>query len=153
MGKLSGRPGPDKGDPRAIDAGRKGGQTLKAKHGADYFKTLGRSGGRATSEKYGAGHFIENGARGGAAVRDAKGEGYYAAIGRIGGAARKGLVRALPHDELLAYLASREVPPTVAEMQAHFKVSMTTILARLVELEQAGKIRRERFKARAITLL
>lgn len=49
------------------EAGRRGGERVKAKYGADYFEQLGRRGGESTKKKYGPEHFESIGRKGGVA--------------------------------------------------------------------------------------
>ena len=47
------------GNPQlAREAGRKGGNCLKAERGLEHFRDLGRKGGAAVKEKYGRDHFV-----------------------------------------------------------------------------------------------
>ena len=56
------------------EAGRKGGQTVKDKHGPEFFKEIGRKGGQATSASHGREFYQEigrkGGQKGGARVRE-----------------------------------------------------------------------------------
>ena len=48
-----GKRGPKPGDPRSVEAGRRGGNATKANHGMDHFRTIGTKGGNATLSTYG----------------------------------------------------------------------------------------------------
>lgn len=87
--KPKGKPGPMKGDPRAVAGGKKGGDTVKAERGPEFFKEIGRKGGQATKEKHGPEYFAEIGKKGGQAVKAAHGPEFYADIGRKGGATER----------------------------------------------------------------
>ena len=62
------------GEMTVREAGRKGGQTVKERHGPDFFKEIGRKGGRATSAAHGHEFYQEigrkGGQKGGARVRE-----------------------------------------------------------------------------------
>ncbi len=47
------------------DAGRLGGQRVKAKYGSEFFEKIGRKGGQTTKSKYGPAFFEEIGQKGG----------------------------------------------------------------------------------------
>lgn len=80
------KPGPQKGDPRLIEAGRRGGAKMRETHGPAYFQAIGQKGGQATRERYGPEFFSEIGRKGGETMRQTRGIDYYATIGRKGGA-------------------------------------------------------------------
>ena len=82
------KPGPDKGDPRMVEAGRKGGNSVKQERGREFFQAIGRKGGKKTAEKYGAEFFSQIGRKGGSSVKADKdrnyeggSEAYYSDIG------------------------------------------------------------------------
>lgn len=58
--------GPKTGDPRAREAGRKGGQATAAK-GKEHYRAIGRKGGSTTAELYGTEFYQEIGRKGGQA--------------------------------------------------------------------------------------
>jgi general stress protein YciG len=62
------------GEMTVREAGRKGGQTVKAKHGPDFFKESGQMGGKATAAAHGHEFYQEigrkGGQKGGARVRE-----------------------------------------------------------------------------------
>lgn len=51
------------------EAGKKGGDTVKAKYGAEFYEAIGRKGGEATKEKYGPTFYEEIGHKGGQKVK------------------------------------------------------------------------------------
>ena len=51
------------------EAGKKGGDTVKAKYGSGFYETIGRKGGEATKEKYGPTFYEEIGHKGGQRVK------------------------------------------------------------------------------------
>lgn len=55
------KPGPNKGDPRQIEAGRRGGLIVKDERGSSFFAQIGRKGGASTLLKHGEAHFAELG--------------------------------------------------------------------------------------------
>jgi len=85
------------------EAGRRGGNVVKAKYGLGFYATIGRlggqsrvdsqndfvemgrKGGRAVSAKFAPDHFREIGTKGGNAVKATRGIDYYREIGRKGG--------------------------------------------------------------------
>ena len=80
------KPGPAKGDPRKVEAGRRGGARVRETHGAAYFQAIGKKGGQATRARHGSDFYAGIGKKGGEAVKHERGIDYYAAIGRKGGA-------------------------------------------------------------------
>lgn len=77
------------GDPRAVEAGRKGGEAVRARYGSEFFAAIGRKGGLSTKERHGEDFFSAVGKRGGAIVKESRGREFYAAIGRKGGIAKR----------------------------------------------------------------
>ncbi len=47
------------------EAGKRGGERVKAKYGSRFYETIGRKGGEATKDKYGASFYEEIGQKGG----------------------------------------------------------------------------------------
>lgn len=64
------KPGPNKGDPRQIEAGRRGGLIVKEERGSAFFAQIGSKGGSSTLRKHGEAHFAELGRKGGKAPKD-----------------------------------------------------------------------------------
>lgn len=83
------KPGPAKGDPRMVEAGRRGGKLVSAERGKAFFQAIGAKGGKATKEKYGPEFFAEIGRKGGESVKRERGVEFYADIGRKGGSASR----------------------------------------------------------------
>jgi general stress protein YciG len=79
------KPGPPKGDPRMVEAGRRGGARVRETHGPAFFQAIGQKGGRATRARYGPEFFSTIGRKGGETVRQTRGIDFYAVIGRKGG--------------------------------------------------------------------
>jgi uncharacterized protein len=52
------------------EAGRKGGETTRARYGSEFFQEIGAKGGRAVSERYSTDHFREIGRKGGRRVAE-----------------------------------------------------------------------------------
>ena len=84
------KPGPQKGDPRMVEAGRRGGARVRETHGASFFQQIGQKGGQATRARHGSDFFADIGRKGGQAVKQERGIDYYAAIGRKGGTTPSG---------------------------------------------------------------
>lgn len=71
------------------EAGRRGGQAVKAKHGTAYFRQIGQMGGqKLAAEKQGSTFYSDIGKRGGAARATSLGPSGYSAMGRRGGRRR-----------------------------------------------------------------
>jgi general stress protein YciG len=70
------------------EAGRRGGEVVKERYGAEFYREIGEKGGGAVKERYGAEFYSEIGKRGGETVKQERGAEYYSAIGRKGGEAR-----------------------------------------------------------------
>lgn len=45
------KPGPNKGDPRCAENGRKGGNVTKEEYGREFYQQIGRKGGETTKKK------------------------------------------------------------------------------------------------------
>lgn len=84
-----GKPGPMKGDPRMVEAGRKGGTVVKEERGIEFFRAIGKKGGKSTAEKYGPDFYAEIGRKGGESVKREHGMEFYSSIGRKGGSRKK----------------------------------------------------------------
>ncbi|MBI2941615.1 MAG: helix-turn-helix domain-containing protein [Chloroflexi bacterium] len=69
------------------EAGRLGGNLVKAKYGNEFYRKIGQKGGMTVAEERGVEFYAAIGRKGGAAVRDARGADFYSEIGRKGGAA------------------------------------------------------------------
>lgn len=78
--------GPDKGDPRAAENGRRGGQKTRDTRGPDYFREIGRKGGRATMAKHGPEHLADIGRKGGTTRKESAD---FAELGRLSAEARR----------------------------------------------------------------
>jgi general stress protein YciG len=85
------KPGPEKGDPRCVEGGRKGGEATKQKVVKDkeYFSMIGRKGGASTKEKYGPEFYSHIGRKGGESVKRDLGVEFYSNIGQKGGQATR----------------------------------------------------------------
>jgi uncharacterized protein len=78
------------------EAGRKGGQAVKARYGSEFYEQIGRKGGQATMSTHGV-EFYENigrlgGKKGGESTRKRYGPKFYEEIGRAGGQKVKKLI-------------------------------------------------------------
>jgi uncharacterized protein len=60
----------NEGNMSVRDAGRKGGNTTRARYGAEFFQEIGAKGGKAVSERYSNEHFREIGRKGGRRVAE-----------------------------------------------------------------------------------
>src|SRR5215212_9713803 len=67
------------------EAGKKGGETVKAKYGKGFYTQIGHKGGQATREKYGPEFYGEIGKKGGQSTAEKHGPGFYEKIGKKGG--------------------------------------------------------------------
>jgi hypothetical protein len=75
---------------------RSNAQTMRDRHGQDYFRRIGKQGGQAVRDQLGLEHYAALGRVGGANTRDAQDANYYRRIGRIGGQNGRGVHR--PHN-------------------------------------------------------
>lgn len=82
------KPGPVKGDPRAVTNGRKGGMAVSEKRGSDFYRNIGKKGGQSTKAKYGPDFFSAIGRKGGETVKKERGADFFATIGSKGGNTR-----------------------------------------------------------------
>ena len=79
------------GEARAQDkeglrvAGRKGGETVKAEYGIEFYQSIGEKGGESVKEKYGIDFYREIGEKGGGIVKEKYGTKFYSEIGKRGG--------------------------------------------------------------------
>jgi len=53
------------------EAGKRGGDRVKAKYGSEFYEAIGRKGGEATKSKYGPSFYEEIGAKGGQKLKRA----------------------------------------------------------------------------------
>jgi general stress protein YciG len=78
------------------EAGQKGGEIVKKKYGADYYKTIGSKGGQATRAAHGHAFYEaigkKGGKKGGEATRDRYGAAFYEGFGHRGGQKVKALI-------------------------------------------------------------
>ncbi|MDQ5863442.1 MAG: general stress protein, partial [Thermoproteota archaeon] len=79
------------------EAGRRGGEVVKERYGAEFYREIGEKGGGAVKERYGAEFYSEIGKRGGETVKQERGAEYYSTIGRKGGEARTTLEKPEVH--------------------------------------------------------
>ncbi|MDH2909538.1 MAG: hypothetical protein PXZ07_05405 [Candidatus Eremiobacteraeota bacterium] len=61
----SDRPREDSGGMSVREAGRRGGERVKAKYGPEFYEAIGRKGGQSTKKKYGAAFYESIGQKGG----------------------------------------------------------------------------------------
>jgi general stress protein YciG len=73
-------------------AGKKGGETVRERHGAVFFGEIGRKGGSTTKQRYGAEHYAAIGRRGGQTTVARHGHQFFEDIGRKGGQRVKELI-------------------------------------------------------------
>src|SRR5213592_2930086 len=67
------------------EAGKKGGERVKAKYGKEFYTEIGHKGGRATREKYGPAFYGEIGKKGGQTTAEKHGPEFFERIGKKGG--------------------------------------------------------------------
>ncbi|MDQ6826658.1 MAG: hypothetical protein M3Z14_05595 [Candidatus Eremiobacteraeota bacterium] len=65
MAIQDGRPVSAGGGMTVREAGKRGGDRVKAKYGSEFYEAIGRKGGEATKEKYGPTFYEEIGQKGG----------------------------------------------------------------------------------------
>ena len=56
------------------EAGKRGGDRVKAKYGSEFYEAIGRKGGEATKSKYGPSFYEEIGQKGGQKMKRTAGE-------------------------------------------------------------------------------
>lgn len=65
------------------EAGKKGGEATKARHGPDHYQKIGVAGGQATKEKYQKDGFYQKiGSKGGQRVKEKYGSDYFSKLSR-----------------------------------------------------------------------
>jgi general stress protein YciG len=74
------------------EAGKRGGDTVKAKYGKDFYTEIGHKGGQATRKKYGPDFYGEIGRKGGQTTAEKHGPEFYEKIGKKGGNRVKELI-------------------------------------------------------------
>ena len=80
----------DEGDLTVREAGRRGGQKVRDKHGREFYVEIGKLGGRVISQKKrGTGFFVRIGKKGGDSTVAGHDREHFAKIGRMGGEALK----------------------------------------------------------------
>ncbi len=67
------------------EAGKKGGDRVKAKYGKEFYTEIGHKGGRATRDKYGPEFYGEIGKKGGQTTVEKHGSEFFEKIGKKGG--------------------------------------------------------------------
>jgi general stress protein YciG len=67
------------------EAGKKGGERVKAKYGKEFYSEIGHKGGQATREKYGPEFYGEIGKKGGQTTAEKHGPEFFERIGKKGG--------------------------------------------------------------------
>jgi general stress protein YciG len=72
------------------DAGRKGGESVKAEYGIEFYQTIGEKGGESVKQKYGVDFYREIGGKGGGVVKEKYGPKFYREIGKRGGETANG---------------------------------------------------------------
>lgn len=76
---------PDRKEMTVAEAGKKGGETVKAKYGKDFYTEIGHKGGEATKKKHGPDFYGEIGKKGGQTTAEKHGPEFYEKIGKKGG--------------------------------------------------------------------
>ena len=66
------------------NAGKKGGEVVKAEYGTSFYQSIGGRGGHSVKEKYGIQFYREIGEKGGAVVKEKYGSVFYRDIGKRG---------------------------------------------------------------------
>ena len=82
----------EKREMTVAEAGKKGGDRVKAKYGKDFYTEIGHKGGRATREKYGSEFYGEIGKKGGQTTAEKHGTEFFERIGKKGGQRVKELI-------------------------------------------------------------
>jgi general stress protein YciG len=85
----SGKPN---GEMSVREAGKKGGDTVRARYGSAFYEQIGRKGGQATRERHGSDFYETIGQKGGRAVKERYGADFYGEIGHKGGQKVKTLI-------------------------------------------------------------
>jgi general stress protein YciG len=69
--KPGAKPKPDKvdGEMSVREAGKKGGDTVRDRHGAEFYESIGQKGGKVVKEKYGPNFYEQIGHKGGQKVK------------------------------------------------------------------------------------
>ncbi|MGH7727589.1 MAG: general stress protein B [Vulcanimicrobiaceae bacterium] len=80
------------GEMSVREAGKKGGDTVRARYGSGFYEAIGRKGGQATRERHGAQFYETIGQKGGRVVKDKYGSDFYEEIGHKGGQKVKRLI-------------------------------------------------------------
>ena len=80
------------GEMSVREAGKKGGDTVRARYGSGFYEAIGRKGGQATRERHGATFYETIGRKGGRVVKDKYGSEFYEEIGHKGGQKVKELI-------------------------------------------------------------
>jgi uncharacterized protein len=99
------------------EAGRRGGEVVKERYGAEFYREIGEKGGGAVKERYGAEFYSEIGKRGGETVKQERGAEYYSTIGRKGGEARTTLEKPEVHQNQQQPPPSDTTQPTGTNTQ------------------------------------
>jgi general stress protein YciG len=81
------------------EAGKKGGEIVKAEYGHQFYQTIGERGGESVKQKYGIEFYREIGVKGGGIVREKYGPEFFSLIGKRGGETAK-------HDRRAIFLAA-----------------------------------------------
>ena len=92
-----------RGDAAFVEAGRRGGETVKERYGTPFFQTIGKlgaergaeKGGEARKKELGSEGYAQLGRMGGKAVFEKRGREHMREIGRKGGKARVAQSRAV----------------------------------------------------------
>ena len=95
MADQSSKESPDTGTDAEMsvrEAGKKGGDTVRARYGPGFYEAIGRKGGQATRERHGASFYETIGRKGGRVVKDKYGSEFYEEIGHKGGQKVKELI-------------------------------------------------------------
>jgi len=71
----------DSGGMSVREAGRRGGERVKAKYGPEFYEAIGRKGGQSTKKKYGAAFYESIGQKGGQTPKARRDTGETAAVG------------------------------------------------------------------------
>ncbi len=69
MAMQDGTPPGSGGGMTVREAGKRGGDRVKAKYGSEFYEAIGRKGGEATKEKYGPTFYEEIGQKGGQKIK------------------------------------------------------------------------------------
>lgn len=97
------------------EAGKKGGEIVKAEYGHQFYQTIGERGGESVKQKYGIEFYREIGVKGGGIVREKYGPEFFSLIGKRGGETAK-------HDRKTTYWGATDGDRVAESEESQHKV-------------------------------